>query len=337
MDSIRTRNAAAVALLFLASVCTGVCTGALAQTTAPGATQAYPVKSIRLVVPFPAGASSDVVGRMLAQKLSEQLGEQVVTDNRAGAGGNLGIAIAAKSPPDGYTIVLATASIAVSPSLYANLGYDAVRDLAPVARLTSIPNILLVHPSVPAKTLRQFINLARARPGKLNFGSGGAGTTNHLANELLKHLEKIDIVHVPYKGVTQAMTAMMGGEVDEVVMPVTTAIPQVRAGKVRALAVLSEQRITALPEVPTSKQAGVDGFTMPVWYGMFAPAATPRDIVSRLSRELVKTLEAPDIRERLLALDVEPWPGTPEQLGELLRADIARYGTIVRSAGLPRQ
>jgi tripartite-type tricarboxylate transporter receptor subunit TctC len=274
---------------------------------------------------------------MLGQKISEQLGQQVITDNRAGAGGNLGIALAAKSAPDGYTMVLATSSIAVSQSLYVNPGYDAIRDLAPVARLTSIPAILIVHPSVPAKTLRQFINLARAHPGKLNFGSGGAGTTNHLANELLKHLEKINIVHVPYKGVTLAMTAMMGGEVDEVVMPVTTAIAQVRAGKVRALAVLSERRITTLPEVPTAKEAGVDGFTMPVWYGMFAAAATPRDIVSRLNRELVRALESPDIRERLAALDVEPWPGTPEQLGELLRVDIARFGAIVRSAGLPRQ
>ena len=341
MNSIHTRNAAVVTLLFLALLCTGV----FAQTTAPGAAQApatssgqaYPVKPIRLVVPFPAGTSSDVVGRMLGQKLSEQLGQQVVADNRAGAGGNLGIAIAAKSPPDGYTIVIATASIAVSASLYSNPGYDAVRDLAPVARLTTIPNVLLVHPSVPAKSLRQFINLARAHPGKLNFGSGGAGTTNHLANELLKHLEKINIMHVPYKGVTQAMTAMMGGEVDEVVMPVTTAIPQIRAGKVRALAVLAEQRITTLPDVPTGKEAGVDGFTMPVWYGMFAPAATPREIVSRLSRELVRALEAPDIRERLAALGVDPWPGTPEQLGELLRADIVRYGAIVRSAGLPKQ
>ncbi len=329
MNSIPTRNAAALLLLAL------LCNGVLAQTAAPGA--AYPVKPIRLVVAFPPGASSDIVGRMLGQKISEPLGQQVVADNRAGAGGNLGIAVAAKSAPDGYTIVLATSSIAVSPALYLNPGYDAVKDLAPVARLTSIPNILIVHPSVPAKTLRQFINLARASPGKLNFGSGGAGTTNHLANELLKYLEKINIVHVPYKGVTQAMTAMMGGEVDEVVMPVTTAIAQVRAGKVRALAVLSERRITTLPDVPTAKEAGVDGFVMPVWYGMFAPATTPRDIVSRLHRELVRALEAPDIRERLAALDVEPWPGTPEQLAELLRADMARFGAIVRSAGLPRQ
>ena len=333
MDLIRTRNAAVVTASFVALLCTG----ALAQTAAPGAAQAWPVKPIRLVVPFPPGASSDIVGRMLGQKISEQLGVQIVPDNRAGAGGNLGIAVAAKSPPDGYTILIATSSIAVSASLYLNPGYDAVKDLAPVARLTSIPNVLLVHPSVPAKTLRQFINLARAQPGKLNFGSGGAGTTNHLANELLKHLEKIDIVHVPYKGVTQAMVAMMGGEVDEVVMPVTTAVPQIRAGKVRALVVLTEQRIAALPDVPTGKEAGVADFTMPLWYGMFAPAATPRDIVSRLGRELVRALGAPDMRDRLAALGVEPWPGTPEQLGELLRVDIERYGAIVRSAGLPRQ
>jgi tripartite-type tricarboxylate transporter receptor subunit TctC len=274
---------------------------------------------------------------MLGQKISEQLGEQVVADNRAGAGGNLGIAFTSKSAPDGYTIVIATASIAVSPALYANLGYDPIRDLAPVARLTSIPNILLVHPSVPAKTLRQFINLARGSPGKLNYGSGGAGTTNHLANELLKHLVKIDIVHIPFKGVTEAMVAMMSGEVDEVVMPVATALPQVQAGKVRALAVLTNERIAVLPDVPTGKEAGVDNFTMPLWYGMFAPAATPRDIVLRLNRELVRALEAPDMRKRLAALGVDPWPGTPEQLGELLRADIDVYGAIVRSAGLPRQ
>jgi tripartite-type tricarboxylate transporter receptor subunit TctC len=312
------------------------CSGPLAQSGA-SAPDNYPTKPIRLIVPFPPGASSDIVGRMLAQKLSEYMGQQVIADNRAGAGGNLGIGVAAKAPPDGYTMVIATASIAVSASLYANPGYDAVKDLAPIARLTNIPNVLLVHPTVPAKTLKEFVGLARAHPGKLNFGSGGAGTTNHLANELLKHLEKINIVHVPYKGVTQAMTAMMGGEVDEVVMPVTTALPQVKAGKVRALAVLTEKRIPPMPDVPTGIEAGVKGFTMPLWYGMFAPVATPRPIVARLSKELIRALESPDVKEKLAALGVEPWPGTSEQLAELLKTDIARYGTIVRSAGLPKQ
>lgn len=308
-----------------------------AADVAAQAARPYPAKPVRMVVGFPAGSSSDIVGRMLAQKIAESLGEQVIVDNRAGAGGNLGIGFAAKSPPDGYTVVLATASIAVSPAIYNNPGYDPLTDLAPVARLTSIPNVLIVHPSVPAKTLRQFVSLARAHPGKLNFGSGGAGTTNHLANELLKHLEKINIVHVPYKGVTQAMTAMIGGEVDEVVMPVTTALAQIRTDKVRALAVLTEQRVATLPEVPTGIEAGVAGFTMPLWYGVFAPAATPRELVVRLNREFVKALEAPSLREQLAAQGVEPWPGSPEQLGELLRADIERYGTIARSAGLAKQ
>jgi tripartite-type tricarboxylate transporter receptor subunit TctC len=314
--------------LALASVLSGG--NALAQT-------AFPSKPVRLVIPFPPGASSDVVGRLLAQKMSEQLGEQVIADNRAGVGGNLGIASVAKSPPDGYTFVLATASIAVSPSLYKNPGYDPVKDLAPLARVTSIPNIMVIHPSVPAKTLREFINLARQSPGKLNFGSGGAGTTNHLANELLKHLEKINIVHVPYKGVTQAMTSMIGGEVDEVVMPVTTAIPQIRAGKVRPLAVLTEKRVPQLPQVPTAQEAGVPGFVMPLWYGMFAPAATPRDIVMKLNHAVVGALERPDVRKLLTGQGVDPWPGTPEQLGELLRKDIERYGAIARSAGLKKQ
>ena len=320
---------AALALSFLALRAAG------AAHAATGA--AYPSKPIRLIVAFPAGAASDLVGRIIVQKVSEQMREQIIADNRPGAGGNLGLAVAAKSPPDGYTIAIATASIAVSQSLYLNPGYDPVKDLAPVARLTSTPNVLLVHPSVPAKTLRQFIDLARARPGKINFGSGGAGTTNHLANELLKHLAKIDMVHVPYKGVTQAMTSMMGGEVDEVVMPVSTALGHIRAGKVRALAVLTEKRIAALPEVPTGIEAGVPGFTMPLWYGMFAPAGTPPDIVSRLSREIIKALESPDVREKLAAQGVDPWPGTAEQLRDLLKKDIETYGRIARAAGLQPQ
>jgi len=333
MCQIPSRGGAIVAALFLV-LC---CGRAFAQATPAGAGQPYPVKPIRLIVPFPAGASTDIVGRMLGQKLFEQTGEQVVPDNRPGAGGNVGIGFTAKAPPDGYTVVIATSGIAISPSLYSNLAYDAVRDLTPVARLTSIPNVLIVHPSVPTKTLRQFISLARAHPGKLNFGSGGVGTTNHLANELLKRLEKINMVHVPYKGVTQAMVAMTGGEVDEVIMPVASALTQIRAGKVRALAVLSDERLQVLPDVPTSKQAGVDNFTMPLWYGMFAPAATPRDIVSKLSLEVVKALGTPELRERLQASGVDPWPGTPEQMAELLRTETARYAEIVRSAGLPRE
>ncbi len=328
------RNWTRIKRLLLPPLC---CMAAVAQMVAPAAAQNYPTKPIRLIVAFPPGASSDLVGRMLGQKIGEQMGQQVIPDNRPGAGGNLGLGMLSKTPPDGYTIGIATASIAVSPSLYKNLGYDPVRDLAPVARLTTIPNVLLVHPSVPAKTLRQFIDLAKASPGRLNFGSGGTGTTNHLANELLKHLEKINLVHVPYKGVTQAMVAMMSGEVDEVVMPVSTALPQIKAGKVRPLAVLTEKRIPSLPNVPTGIEAGVPNFTMPLWYGMFAAAGTPRDIVERLNRELTKALESKELTGTLAAMGVDPWPGTAEQLGELLRTDMERYGAIARSANLPKQ
>ena len=310
--------------------------GALLHATSAPAAASYPTKPIRLIAPFPPGSSSDIVGRALGQKLQEQMGEPVIVENRPGAGGSVGIGVAAKAPPDGYTILIATPGIALAPALYSNLPYDAFRDLTPIARLTSIRNVMLVHPSVPAKTLRQFISLARAHPGKLNYGSGGVGTTNHLANELLKSLEKINMVHVAYKGATQAMTGMMGGEVDEVIMPVTAALPQIRTGKVRPLAVLAEERVASLPDVPTAKEAGVDNFTLSVWYGMFAPAATPRDIVERLTREITRALESPDYRQRLNSMGVEPWPGTPEQMAELLRSETKRYAEIVRAAGIPR-
>jgi len=305
-----------------------------APAQAPAGAQAYPAKPIRMILAFPAGGPSDILGRALAQKLSEQLGENVVPDNRAGAGGNLGIGIAAKSPADGYTIVLSSPTIAISPALYAQLSYDATRDLAPVARLASIQNVLTVHPAVPARTLEQFIQLARARPGKLTFGSGGAGTTNHLANELLKSIEKIDMLHVPYKGASQALLALLGGQVDEVIIAVPSALAQIRAGSVRALAVLAEQRVAVLPEVPTAREAGVADFVLPIWFAMLAPAATPREIVARLNHEITRALTAPDLRERLTAAGVEPWPGTPEDLAALLRSETLRYGEVIKRAGV---
>lgn len=323
-------NGRIITALVLALYCGAV----LAQAPAAGPAPAYPSKPVRLILPFPPGAPNDMVGRALGQKLSEQLGENVVPENRAGAGGNVGIGAAAKSPADGYTVVLATPGIAISPSLYAQLPYDGARDFAPVARVSTIQNVMVVHPSVPAKTLRQFISLARAHPGKLNFASGGPGTTNHLANELLKSLERINMVHVPYKGATVGMMALIGGEVDEVIVPVASAIPQVRAGRVRALAVLSESRVPALPEVPTAQEAGVDNFVVSLWYGMFAPAGTPRAIVERLSREVIKALESPDLRKQLAAMGVDPWPGTPEELASLVRSETARYAKLIKSIGL---
>jgi len=296
--------------------------------------QPYPHKPIRVVMPFPIGGPSDILGRAVAQKLGDQMGANLVPDNRPGAGGNLGLALAAKAPPDGYTILVTSSAIAVSPSLYAKLDYDAAKDFAPIARLAEIPNVLIVNPSVQAKTLKEFVALARANPGKLNYGSGGAGTTNHLANELLMSLERINLVHVPYKGASVAVFSLIGGEVDEVVVAVASALTQIRAGKVRALAVLSDRRAPTLPEVPTAKEAGVDNFVMPIWFGMFAPAATPRDVLARLNREVTKAMAAPDFRERLASAGVDPWLGSPEELGTLVRNETARYAAIIKKAGL---
>ena len=296
--------------------------------------QAYPTKPIRMIVSCPAGGPSDLLGRALIQKLAEQFGQNVVPDNRVGAGGNLGIALAAKAPPDGYNILITSPTIAISPALYAHLDYDAAKDLAPVARLAAIQNVLLVHPAVPAKTLKEFIAIARASPGKLNYGSGGPGTTNHLANELFMSLTKINMVHVPYKGATIATVSLIGGEVDEVVVSVASVLPHIRSGKVRALAVLAERRVATVPDVPTSKEAGVDDFVMPIWYAMFAPAATPRDIITRLNQEINRALEAPDLRERLTAAGIDPWPGTIDDLARLVKNETARYAGIAKRAGL---
>ncbi|MDB5811500.1 MAG: hypothetical protein JWN94_3622 [Betaproteobacteria bacterium] len=309
-----------------------ICLLALAASAAQA--QPWPAKPIRMIVSFPAGGPSDLLGRALIQKLTEQLGQNIVADNRVGAGGNLGIGLAAKAPPDGYNLLITSPTIAISPSLYAHLDYDAARDLAPVARLASIQNVLLVHPTVPVKTLKDFIALARAHPGKLNYGSGGPGTTNHLANELFMTLTQIKMVHVPYKGATIATLSLMGGEVDEVIVSVASVMPQIRAGKVRPLAVLAESRIATLPDVPTSKEAGVDDFVMPIWYAVFAPIAMQKELVSRLNQEINRALASPDLRERLIGAGMDPWPGTPDDLGKLVKSETARYAAIIKRAGL---
>ena len=299
--------------------------------------QPYPAKPIRMVLPFPAGAPSDLVGRIIGQKMGEQMGQNLVPDNRVGAGGNLALGLTATSPPDGYTVVVTSPTVAISPSLYKKLTYNPFKDLVPVARLASIENVMVVHPSVPAKTLRQFVELARAKPGVLNYGSGGAGTTNHLANELLKHLEKLNIVHVPYKGATLATVAAISGEVDQTIVSVASILPLIRQNRVRPIVVLSEKRVPNLPEVPTSAEAGFPEFMMSIWYAMFAPAGTPREIVQRLNQEAQKALSSKDLLQTLDQQSIIPWYGTPEQLADLLRTETARYATIIKSAGIQQQ
>lgn len=296
--------------------------------------QAYPVKPIRMILPFPPGGPTDIQGRAIAQKLSEQIGQPVVAENRPGAGGNLGLELAAKAPPDGYTITLAGPPLAISPSLYAKLNYDAVRDFAPISLVTVTHNVLVVHNSVPAKSLKDLIQLARRYPGKLNFASTGAGTSNHLAGELLKLKYKLDLVHVPYKGSSLALVALMSGEVDMGVMPVPPVIPHVQSSRVRALCMLTEQRIAALPDVPTSKEAGADDYVVPIWYGILAPAGTPREAINRLNSELHRALTSADLKERLAAAGLEPLTSTPEHLASFLKSETARYAKVIKEAGI---
>jgi tripartite-type tricarboxylate transporter receptor subunit TctC len=300
----------------------------------PVAAQTYPTKTVRLILPFPPGGPSDILGRALAQKLTEQLGQPVITDNRAGAGGNLGLELTAKAPPDGYTLVLSSPLISISPSLYSKLNYDPQKDLAPISEVAIIQNVLLVHPSVPAKNIKELIQVARANPGKLNYGSGGVGTTTHLAPELLQSLTGIKMVHVPFKGSGLALLGLLSGQVDVLIMAVPAAQTQVEAGKARALAVLSDKRATPMPKVPTTKEAGVDNFVVDIWYGVLAPTGTPAAIVSRLSTEINKALASADLKDRLLGAGIQPLGTTPEQFGTFIRSEAARYAKIVKAAGI---
>ena len=310
--------------------------GAAILVVASGAAigQSFPAKSIRLILPFPPGGPTDLLGRAVAQKLSDQLGQQVVADNRPGAGGNLGLELAAKAAPDGYTIVLSSPLISISPSLYSKLNYDPVKDLAPISLIAQIQNVLLVHPSVPARSLKELVTIARAAPGKLNYGSGGVGTTTHLAPALLESLTKIRMVHVPYKGSGLALVALIGGEIDMLIMAVPAASGQIQAGKVRALAVLSPQRAAVIPNVPTSKEAGIQNFEVPIWYGILAPAGVAAEIIGRLNAELTRALTAPDMKDRLATVGIEPTSSTPEQFGAFIRSEAVRYAKVIRDAGI---
>lgn len=293
-------------------------------------------KSVRLILPFPPGGPTDAVGRILAQGLSDVTGQSVVPDNRPGAGGNLGLELASKSPSDGSTIVLSSPIISLAPHLYRKLNYQPA-DLAPVTMVGGVYNVFVVHPNVPARGLKEFVSLARSMPGKLNYGSGGVGTTTHLAPEMLKSMMKINVVHVPYKGSGVAAVALASGEVDALVASVPAVLPLVKANKIKPLAVLSAERLSTLPDVPTAKESGVDNYEVLVWYGILTPAATPRDTVNRLNAELVKVLNLPATRERFGALDFHPMPTTPDQFAAHIKSESVRYGNVIRDAGIPQQ
>lgn len=294
--------------------------------------QGYPVKPVRIILPFAGG--TDLVGRMLAAKLSPALGQQVLPEPRVGATGNIGYVAAAKAPPDGYTLLMGAVPVLTNPHLNPKVGFDPLRDFAPIALLATIPNVVVVHPSVPAKTLRELTTLARRHPGSIAYGSGGVGSANHLAAEFLQSLAKVRFVHVPYKSATFGIAGAMSGEVDMVILVVSSAVSYVKAGKMRALVVLDVKRVDSMPEVPTSAEAGMPQLIAVNWYALLAPANTPRPVIERLNAESVKAMSAPDTRERLHAMGGEPGPGTPEQTAAFLRAEYERWGKVIREAGI---
>ena len=295
--------------------------------------QTYPVKPIRLILPFPPGGGTDILGRVVAQKLGESIGQNVIAENRPGAGGNVGAEYTARQAPDGYTIVLCSPSISISPSLYKKLNYDPLKDLAPISLVASIPNLLVVHPSVPAKTLKDFVALARKNPGKLNFGSGGAGTTNDLGARYFIAENKLDIAMIPHKGANQAQTALLSGEVDVLVIGTAAAAPFVKAGKLRALAALGDKRDAAVPEIPTVAEAGMPWFKVDTWYGILAPAGTPREIINRLNAEIGKVLNDSTTKKMLSQRGTDPLTSTPDEFAKFIRSEVERWGKVVRASG----
>jgi tripartite-type tricarboxylate transporter receptor subunit TctC len=300
----------------------------------PAAAQSFPSRPARLVVPFPPGGPLDAVGRAIAQKLAEAWGQNVVVENKPGAGGNIGADFVAKSPPDGYTIVMGALSThAVNPSLYAQMPYDARKDFAPITRVAITPNVLVVNPSLPVNSVRELIAYARANPGKLSFGSGSTGSAGHLAGELLKADTGIDMVHIPYKGAAPATQALLAGDTQLMFDNLANAMVQVKAGKLRALAVTTAQRSKLAPDLPTMAEAGVPGFDISTWFGLLAPAGTPPEIVARWNADVVRILNTPEMRERLIAQGAEAAPDAPAEFARFIADELTRYARIVKASG----
>lgn len=314
------------AVLIAASV---TCGPAWAQSAA-----GYPTKPVRFIAPFPPGGSTDLLARLVALKLSEAWGQQVIVENRGGAGGTIGVELAARAAPDGYTIVMGhVGTFGFNPTLYPKLSYDAVKDFAPITVLATVPNGMAVHPSLPVKTARDFIALAKAKPGELLYASGGSGSASHLAGEYFRLLTKINMVHVPYKGTGPAMISMISGQTTMTITGMTALMPHVKSGRLKLLGVATMKRLAILPEVPTIDESGVPGYDANQWYGVLTQAAVPRGIVMKLNAEIIKVLARPDVKDRLAADGAEAVANTPEQFAAHIKAEIARWAPVVKASG----
>jgi tripartite-type tricarboxylate transporter receptor subunit TctC len=309
-------------------------TTAQAQTPAAGAAPNYPVKSIRYIVPFPPGGTTDILGRLIGQKLNEAWGQPVIIDNRSGAGGSVGAEVAAKAPADGYTLLGGTiSSHSINSSLYSKLAYHPLRDFAPVTRIATVPNVLVVHPSLPVKTVKEFTALAKARPGQLRFASSGSGTSQHLSGELFNLLTGVKMIHIPYKGGAFAVTDLIGGQIELSFENAPNCVPHVQSGKLRALGVTTLTRAQALPNVPPVNDS-VPGFEVGSWQGLFVPAGVPPAIVNRLNSEVRRILALDDVRNRIVGLGAEVATTTPEQFVEFIKAEMAKWEKVVKAAGV---
>lgn len=322
------------AMIFSARACVAAAL-AFGAVAAQAQTAGYPQKPIRFIVANSPGGGLDVVARLTGPTVSAALGQLLIVDNRAGATGSVAAELTAKSAPDGYTVLMgAIGNLAVNPHIYKGLGYDPLRDFAPVIFAVSGSNVLIVHPNVPVKTMQELIALARAKPNGLTYGSSGSGNAGHLAAELMSSMAKIQMVHVPYKGGAPAMTALLSGETQLIFASPSTAIPQVKAGRVRGLAVTTLKRSAMLPDLPTVAESGLPGFETDNWYGIVVAAKTPRPIIDRLNLEFARALESPEVKQALLRQGLEPAPGTPEAFGKYMKVEFEKWGRVIREAGI---
>jgi tripartite-type tricarboxylate transporter receptor subunit TctC len=290
---------------------------------------------VRIVAPFAAGSTIDIIGRIISPRLHEALGQPVIVENRPGAGGMIGVDYVAKSVPDGHTLVIgALGPLAMNPALYPKTPFDPVKDFAAVSLLATGPVVIAVHPSIPAHDIKELVEFARKRPGQLNFGSPGVGSSPHLTGELFKLITKTNIVHVPYKGNAEAITDLIGGQLSMVFTGVPPVVPLAKAGKVRLLATTGKERMANLPDVPTIKEAGITGADVLIWYGVVAPAGTPKDVIVRLNRVIVKAMNTPDVRDKFAQQGVDPAASTPEEFAEFIRTEVSRWGKVIRTAGI---